>query len=280
VSEVYIPEEQYGAYEAYLEQHLDTIVSDPILAVREKSSIVYACSTQLVKRALERPMSGDNVSQVTRVATLTIEHLLQGKKHLLNLVSMLSHDFTAYAHSVNVCVLGLGLAHHLGFPQDALAELGSGLLLHDVGKSAMDPAILHKSTKLTAEEWEVVKTHPDDGVACLKESGLDSPNVLAVVGPHHERCDGAGYPRGLDATRIHIFATIAALADVFAGLTNPRADRPAHDSFLAIQIMQRDMAGAFNLELLRAFVFMLEGKFETPQRARAGADRGGLRRAS
>lgn len=277
VSEIFIPEAQSGAYEAYLEQHLDAIVSDPNLAIREKSRIVYACSTQLAKRALEQPWSGDSIAQVMGVASLTIKHLFQGKKHLLNLISMLHDDFTLYAHSVNVCVLGLGLAHHLGFSQDALVELGSGLLLHDLGKARVDPAILHKSTKLTPEEWKTIKAHPNDGVACLTESGLDSANVLAVVHQHHERCDGAGYPQGLSANEIHIFAKIASLADVFDGLTTAREDRPAHDSFLAIQIMQRDMAGAFNLELLRAFVLMLEGRHQTPARARTGANRGGTR---
>lgn len=280
VRELYVPESQLGAYAQYIEQHLDDIVTDPDIPTDEKSRIVYDCSAQLAKKALDQPWSSDSITPARQIVGHTVKHLFQGPAHLQSMINMLSEDFTVYAHSVNVCVLGLGLAYRLGFSQDAMEELGSGLLLHDVGKALIAPEILHKSTPLTPEEWTIVQGHPDQGVEFLQRAGQATPAVLTVVHQHHERCNGTGYPQGLSAEHIHIFAKIASLADVFDGLTTAREDRPAHESFEAIQIMQRDMAGAFNSELLRALVYMLKGKYETPARATGTRLRKASRRAA
>lgn len=280
VRELYVPESQLGAYAQYLEQHLDDIVTDPDIPTDQKSRIVYDCSAQLAKKALDQPWSGDSIAPARQIVGHTVRHLLQGPEHLQSMINMLSGDFTVYAHSVNVCVLGLGLAHRLGFSQHALEELGSGLLLHDVGKAMIDPDILHKSTPLTPEEWTIIQGHPEQGMGFLQRAGLTTPTVLTVVHQHHERCNGRGYPQGLPAENIHIFAKIASLADVFDGLTTAREDRPAHESFEAIQIMQREMAGAFNTELLRALVYMLKGKYQAPPRSTAPRMRKAPRRAA
>ncbi len=272
VRTVFMPAAQLDAYANYIEQNLDEIISDPDITLTEKSQIVYECSARLARKALEQPWSEDHLTPARHVVGHTVKHLLQGSEHLHSMISMLSEDYTTYAHSVNVCVLGLGLAHRLGFSRDALEDLGSGLLLHDVGKARIDQAILHKSTPLSPEEWTIVQNHPDQGVRYLEQAGLFSPTVLSVVHQHHERCNGTGYPRGLQGDQIHIYAKIASLADVFDGLTTARADRPAHPSFEAIQIMQRDMVGAFNAELLRSLVLMLKGKYRASSQVATGAD--------
>jgi len=95
--------------------------------------------------------------------------------------------------------------------------------LHDFGKIGMPDSILHKPGKLDAEEWAVMQTHAALGEAMLKRSSRVIVQTASIIaGQHHEKWDGSGYPRGLRELDIHVYARIAALADVFDALGSKR----------------------------------------------------------
>jgi len=110
--------------------------------------------------------------------------------------------------------------------EDRLLSLGVGLLVHDIGKLAVPPAILQKPGPLTPEEWVAMKSHPMEGVRILRHDSI-SPLTRAVVRSHHEKWAGGGYPEGIKGTEIHQFPRIAAVADVYDALSSDRHYRPA-----------------------------------------------------
>lgn len=102
--------------------------------------------------------------------------------------------------------------------------------LHDIGKIAIPDYILNKPAKLDPEEWEIMKTHAQIGHDILASSELEVLRAGAIIsGGHHENWDGSGYPKGTSGEDIHIFARIAALADVFDALINKRCYKKAWD---------------------------------------------------
>ena len=142
-------------------------------------------------------------------------------------------------------------------PEDEMVQIGLGAVLHDLGKLGIDPGILTKPGPLTAEETQIVHTHPAKGVALC--SGLNlSFTAMQCVLFHHERADGSGYPGGVRREEIPLAAMAVGLVDVFAALTSPRPYAAAVSPFEALRIM-RDMKGAFDAELFKRFVMVLSG---------------------
>jgi HD-GYP domain-containing protein (c-di-GMP phosphodiesterase class II) len=118
------------------------------------------------------------------------------------------------------------LAKRVGLPQEKLEALSRGGLLHDLGKIGIPDNILLKPGKLTAEEWKLMRRHPEIGYMILKNIDF----LIAaqeVVLCHHERFDGAGYPRRLKGEEIPVVARIFSVADAFDSMTTDRPYRKA-----------------------------------------------------
>ena len=130
-------------------------------------------------------------------------------------------------HSERVATYALTLAKETGrFKADELKEFYYACLLHDIGKIHIPDHILTKPSRLTAEEFEVIKTHPTVGADAMKEvEGLQ--RGISVIRSHHERWDGKGYPDQLKETEISLLARITAVADAFDAMTSSRSYRAA-----------------------------------------------------
>lgn len=176
-------------------------------------------------------------------------------------------DSYTYTHSVRVATLGLVLGQHIyrregwidwqgEHRRDRVAErmtqFGLGLLLHDVGKLAIPAEILNKPGKLTPEEWELIRTHPQAGVSLLSARRL-SPLSLCIVRDHHERWDGLGYPRGRPASETHQFARIAAVADVYDAVTADRPYKPATAPHIGVSVIRQGAGTQFDPAIVEHF---------------------------
>jgi HD-GYP domain-containing protein (c-di-GMP phosphodiesterase class II) len=177
-----------------------------------------------------------------------------------------AHEYT-HRHSVNVTALGLLIARehwrrhgwrdHTGQVRwdrmdEQLTKLGTGLLLHDVGKMAIPLEILDKPGALDEDEWVVVRSHPQAGYDMLDSPTL-SPLARSVVRDHHERFDGSGYPRGLVGTAIHEVSRIAAIADVYDAVCSERPYRAAEPPSVGVAIITRGSGTAFDPALVDTF---------------------------
>ncbi len=138
-------------------------------------------------------------------------------------------------HDERVAQLAMDIGRQLGMPPAELEVLERAGLLHDVGKLGIPAAILEKPAALTESEWQIMRTHPELGLAILGATGRITREMLAVL-HHHERMDGAGYPHGLAASEIPIEARIVAVADTFDALTS---DRPYRRGFSQREAVHR-----------------------------------------
>ena len=147
-------------------------------------------------------------------------------------------------HSVRVGDLSAELGLSLGLPKPALHHLRVGGLLHDIGKIGVRDTILLKPGALTAEERKLIEQHPTIGLRILESARLPR-EVLEIVGGHHERLNGKGYPLGLSAEEISVFPRITAVADMYDALTTDRPYRGGLTPQEAIKILFKDANDGF-----------------------------------
>lgn len=257
VTNVYIPSEARGAYQSYIEENLPEILKDPKVPEVKKASILYETSQTLVKDVLANPVYSENIRRSQDMVENTVGFILKGRKAFLNLMTITSFDYYTYTHSVNVCTFSVALARQIGITDSySLAELGTGALLHDVGKSMVSERILNKRARLNRSEFEIIKRHPGWGVDILRKTNVIADDSYYPVIGHHERSDGSGYPNGIQSKDQHIYSRIVAICDVFDALTTQRVYQDAINTFPALQIMH-NMKGALDPTLLREFTVLM-----------------------
>jgi len=145
----------------------------------------------------------------------------------------------------------------MGLGADEIEKLRIGALLHDIGKIGIDGAILNKAGRLTDEEFEIIKGHPDIAANIL--SSLEFlTEVVPLVRHHHEHYAGGGYPLGIAGEEIPLGARIIAVADAFNAMTSDRPYRAslAHDA--AIRELIKHSGTQFDPEVVRAFLRVAE----------------------
>jgi len=154
-------------------------------------------------------------------------------------------------HSAGVASVAVYIARILGLRPSEITVLRRAAWLHDIGKLAIPSAILEKPSKLTAEEWGVLKTHAVYSYEILKRTpGFEE--VSEIAGAHHEKLDGSGYFRGLKGDEISLQARILVVADIYDALSAKRPYRDALPAELAFQIMQLEAPHALDQDCLDA----------------------------
>ena len=154
-------------------------------------------------------------------------------------------------HCERLSILAQYLGSELQLPEDELLVLKRGGILHDIGKIAIDDSILLKPGPLTAEEFEIIKTHPEIGENICRPLKTLKP-VLPIIRFHQERFNGSGYPEGLSRQEIPIQARIIGLVDCYDALTTDRTYRKALPSDFALQIMTKETeAGLWDPDLFK-----------------------------
>lgn len=130
----------------------------------------------------------------------------------------------AEEHALDVTRLAILIGSTLGLERARLRSLALGALLHDVGKLTLPQPLLAKVGPLDADEWILMRSHPAAGEQLVARD-VSERVVLDVVRSHHERWDGGGYPDGLRGEHIPLLARIAAVADAFCAMLEPRPYR-------------------------------------------------------
>jgi len=258
VETLFIDSTQEAAYEQYIESHLGDILRDDKIRIEEKSNLLYSSAQNLVKQIMEEPRAGEMLPRAKNVVVSTVDFMLREKTALENLLKVTSFDYYTYTHSVNVFVFSVSLAQRIGWDDtDALRVLGLGALLHDVGKSQLDPGLIRWRGKLNDYQWAQMKQHPAMGERILRERGDVPEEAIDVVRHHHEKLTGTGYPDGLRDHSLSAFARIATIADIFDALTTERTYKSAIDSYPALKLMHDEMANELDPDLFKAMVFMM-----------------------
>jgi HD-GYP domain-containing protein (c-di-GMP phosphodiesterase class II) len=165
----------------------------------------------------------------------------ENRELFMNSIQMLAgavdeKDPYTRGHSDRVTKYSVLIAKEMGMPEDFLERIRVSAQLHDVGKIGIEDRILKKPGALTAEEFEIMKTHTTKGANILRPVA-QLQEMIPGIELHHESLDGRGYPHGLKGDEIPLLPRIIAVADTFDALTTNRPYQQAHDCEDALRII-------------------------------------------
>ena len=272
IKSLFIKKDQQKAFFDYLENNFQHIISDTSIPPDERTKIVHGAATNLVKDLFEDPRSG-SIERTKAFAHNMVDYVLKDTRAAESLINIAVHEYYTYTHCVNVAAVGTLFGQDLGLGVADLKGLCAGILLHDVGKTKISTDILNKKGKLTKEEFEEVKKHPEFGIEVLDETGTQFKEERIVTLQHHENFDGSGYPYGLAKEEIHTCGKIARIIDVYDALTTNRSYKKALRPFASLLEMRDSMFHCFDPELFKEFIQFL-GPYD-PRKAKRKADRWG-----
>ncbi len=275
-----------GSYEPFIDAEAQASLPSEVLAdiaqaaaekrsiCRENRYIGYFCSeggdetviylegwrelSELDRRMIEIFCSNVQVAYENVLLNQEIEGTQKEIIYTLGeLADMRSVETGNHVHRVaEYCRL---LAEKYGLSQREVEIIRLAASMHDIGKVAIPDAILNKRGALTAEEFEIMKTHT---VRAQEMLGLSDREIIktaiVIAVQHHERYDGSGYPRGLKGEEIHISARITALADVFDALCNDRSYRKAWGMEDVLALIRKERGRHFDPVLVDIFLANFE----------------------
>ncbi|MBI5626471.1 MAG: HD domain-containing protein [Nitrosomonadales bacterium] len=172
-----------------------------------------------------------------------LEHLLNSLFIMASMVE--ARDPYTGGHLWRVSQFCRVLTEHGGLPPNQVARVSLGGFLHDLGKIAVPDAILNKPDRLTDDEYEIIKTHPDVGRRLLIDHPLAALAESAVFA-HHERPDGMGYPQQLPLEQISVDARIVSICDAFDAMTSTRPYRKGMPIKRALDIIRDNLGTQFD----------------------------------
>jgi HD-GYP domain-containing protein (c-di-GMP phosphodiesterase class II) len=172
---------------------------------------------------------------------------------LISLARLKTADDYTYMHSVAVCAMMIALARQLGLDESQVRAAGEAGLLHDMGKALVPLEILNKPGKLSDAEFAIVRRHPALGHDLLSHAPGVGAVALDVCLHHHEKTNGTGYPEGLGADRISLFAKMGAVCDVYDAITWNRPYKSGWDPAESMRKMGQWAEGHFDLTVFQAF---------------------------
>ena len=200
---------------------------------------------------------------LSRLSRTTIK-LLDSNLEILQVLggAIAKRDSDTDEHNYRVSVYAVCLAEALKLPRAQIRSLIKGALLHDVGKLGIRDNILLKPGKLDEEEFAVMKTHVEHGLEITARASW-LQDAQPVVGGHHEKFDGAGYPAGLSGKDIPLAARIFAITDVFDALTSKRPYKEPMSFTESMQILESSRGSHFDPELIDAFCEIAQDLYDT-----------------
>jgi len=245
--------------EAVLQQvTISTRVVAPVSIAEEIQRASKICS--LAKRAVismfEEARMGKTVDigGAQKLVEEITDSVARNPGALISLARLKTADDYTYMHSVAVCAMMVSLAKQLGLDETQTRSAGLAGLMHDLGKAAMPMDVLNKPGKLTDAEFNVIKTHPEEGHRLLLTGTNIDPVVLDVCLHHHEKVDGSGYPKGLKGEEISLFAKMGAVCDVYDAITSNRPYKAGWDPAESLRKMAEWSKGHFDWTVFQAFV--------------------------
>lgn len=181
-----------------------------------------------------------------------VHDLMMGLLHSLTSAVDAKDAYTC-GHSERVALISRALAQRAGLSDHQVQRIYMAGLLHDVGKIGVPEAVLQKAGKLTDEEFELIKKHPEIGARILRDV-KQVQDIIPGVMHHHERYDGRGYPSKLAGEDIPLMGRIICLADCFDAMTSSRTYRKALPIETALEEIRRNAGTQFDPKLAEVFL--------------------------
>ena len=185
---------------------------------------VYKAAKLIIQQAMDDVRMGRalNMEAVSEVVVSMADSILRSPDALTSLTRLKHFDEYTFFHSVNTSALALSVGRHLGYGRASLLQLGTGMLLHDIGKTQIPVELLNKPGRYEAAEFEIMKQHVLRGAEILSNTTGLTDMFLKPTLEHHERVDGTGYPYHRSKRDLSQFGLIAAIVDIYDAVTSDR----------------------------------------------------------
>ena len=161
-------------------------------------------------------------------------------------------DYTR-GHSDRVAALSVKIGRRMGLPEEQIRQIRLAGLFHDIGKVGIPDDVLKKPGRLTDEEFEIIKQHPEKGQQILEALSFFK-GVAPIVRAHHERMDGKGYPDGLSGEEIPMEARIISISDAFDAMTSDRHYRKSRGVEAAAEEIRNNKGTQFDAQIADVFL--------------------------
>lgn len=231
-----------------------------------------------IKILFEKVSTGEYVEEhiVDQSFEPLIRQILKEKDVVSLLLALTNQDEYTYQHSVQVGVLSSYLASWVGLSPSMTMLAGKAGYLHDIGKSKIDPAILHKPSRLTEDEYELVKRHTTIGYDILREWFKDNPVLSIVALQHHERMNGSGYPHGLRGDQIDQLSRIVAIADIYSAMISSRVYQKKRDLLFVLRELHRMSFAELDPSMTHTFIRKMAPHFVGKKLVLTNGDTGNI----
>ena len=236
LASVYIRQSEYGSYLEYI----SALKSSPQFKIKkmadEKKQVLYGKAFEAVMEIMNGPIVSENITSAINLVDDLLQTIVEDPVTYHDLFKLFKKDSTIFNHSTNVCLLAVSFGLYLKLDPKKTQVLGLGALFHDLGMNSVDTKIIQKKAPLTESEWNEIKLHPQMGHSLLEPSTIIPLSSLRIILEHHEKSDGSGYPRGIDAEKISSASWVCRLVDEYDSLTS---NKPYRNAFKAPEALQR-----------------------------------------
>jgi HD-GYP domain-containing protein (c-di-GMP phosphodiesterase class II) len=248
---IHVSKSDMDVITSHMEASAERLLKSDVLNSKAKGKMIYQTSINFVDDIFNNPDKSTDLERTKRLIENLMLYLSDNQDAVSSLETVMSHNYHTFVHSLQVASLTL-LMHSEAYSlsHSEMLDVGTGAILHDFGKIFVPQDILNKNGKLTEAEIEILKRHPEEGYIYLQKQGVFSPVVLTIVRLHHERCNGSGYPLGIENRDIPRSAQVTGVADVYCALTTDKSGIRTMPSHVAVQLMRNEMKGCFAPHLL------------------------------
>lgn len=242
--------------EAYRKLH-QSISIDRTSPPRQRLIKLTDAAAELTRVLYKHALTDTVLTTAQQIATAMVDCIAEDRSCVTALGKLAKHDDYTYYHSARVAAYAIAIALQLSQRErQALQDMATGCLLHDVGKSRIDLEVLRKPGALTKDQWEQMRKHPEYGDEIVAQSLL-SIVPRSIILHHHERFDGTGYPHQLTERELLEETKIAAFADIFDALTTNRPYQVSRTPFEALDLIRNKLASQIHQDSFQAMVTLL-----------------------
>jgi len=203
------------------------------------------------------PVTVEQLSTLRVLTSAILDQILADPSLVLRLANIKSYDEYTLYHSVNVCVLSIGIGSTVGLPDGDLREVAVAAILHDLGKITIPVEILQKSRPLEESEWAVMRRYPIRGADMLSRLPGFNRIPMIVAFEHQVREDRLGYPSVPGTWSLHPFSQIVGVADAYDSMTTLRKHRRPLPALRALAVLRQAGHQAYDPRLVRVLERMV-----------------------
>jgi HD-GYP domain-containing protein (c-di-GMP phosphodiesterase class II) len=233
-------------------------VKDPVSLKVEliTAKAAYGAARQTVLQMFDRLRRGGglDVPLLETVVDSMVESVFRNREAMCWLARMKIKDDYLYSHSLATSVWALAFGRHLGLDKETLRSVGTGAMLLDIGKTQLPTELLRKADRLELAEWSKIRGHVELGLELVQKDPRADHRMKTMVGTHHERMDGSGYPNKFKGDTIPLVGRIAGIVDCYDAMTSDRSYAKGKSTYDAVRELKKLGGVWFQAELVELFI--------------------------